>query len=722
MERINFNGKAARKVAGGLLLLATIMLTACNGASGDGAASAGTGTGQGGTNASGPVSISVGLNPNSSVSLGAQTTATATLLDSKKQPIADALVTFSTDSKQATMAPSSGKVLTNANGQAVISLTAASVDANGAGSLQVDAAGASGGSSFTVTGIANYTIGSTSISLEPITLGQTTIDAYATTAVKVKVLINGVASTTPQTVTFTSGCATSGKAKLDATALTIAGEASATYTDNGCTGSDTITASLNIGSTVPRSATLNINPRKSSSLKFVSTTPADGVITLKGFGSAARQETAQVVFQLVDANNNGIQGKAIDFSLDVGVGGVSLQSASSITDSTGKATAIVLAGTQPTPVRVTAKSDGLSSQSNGLSISTGFPDMDSLSLSADRRNINGWKYDGATATLTMRLADHFNNPIPDGTVINFITDGGRIGSNNTGQCQTKDSQCSIVLNSQNPRPVNGRVHIVAYAIGEESFVDKNNNIIADQDAELVDINGAPSDIGEAFIDVNENGKFDFGIDQLVDFNSNGKYDGLESKYIGPADKFVKSDGKFNGSLCLSSWSKCSSTKTLHVFAQDIFIFSSDTPLINTVNDASPFDLATMGPKEGILHNIVMKCGTAVAQTFWIREDNAQNAMPTGTVISYFTKDAGSIGDPEPALPSSTQSPGLKTSATIFSTVVKAPKCSDIKAPDTFVSGTWGISVAVPDHGGGSTKTTKVSANICVYALNPSDCN
>ncbi|MEN9659617.1 MAG: hypothetical protein RL571_3082 [Pseudomonadota bacterium] len=36
MERINFNGKAARKVAGGLLLLATIMLTACNGSSGDG--------------------------------------------------------------------------------------------------------------------------------------------------------------------------------------------------------------------------------------------------------------------------------------------------------------------------------------------------------------------------------------------------------------------------------------------------------------------------------------------------------------------------------------------------------------------------------------------------------------------------------------------------------------------------------------------------------------
>ncbi|MBY0444634.1 MAG: Ig-like domain-containing protein, partial [Burkholderiales bacterium] len=138
MERINFTGKAARKVAGGLLLLATIMLTACNGASGDGAASTGAGTGQGTGNASGPVSIAVGLNPNSSVTLGAQTSATATLLDSNKKPIKDALISFTTDNKLATLTPSSGKVLTNENGQATISLTAASVEANGAGVLQVD--------------------------------------------------------------------------------------------------------------------------------------------------------------------------------------------------------------------------------------------------------------------------------------------------------------------------------------------------------------------------------------------------------------------------------------------------------------------------------------------------------------------------------------------------------------------------------------------------------
>jgi hypothetical protein len=702
VERINFTGKAARKVAGGLLLLATIMLTACNGASGDGATSTETGTGQGTGNASGPVSIAVGLSPNSSVTLGAQTSATATLLDSNKKPIKDALISFSTDNKLATLTPSSGKVLTNENGQATISLTAASVDANGAGVLMVDASGTAGGSTFTAAGAANFTIGSTSISLSEITLGQSPIDAYATTSVKVKVLINGVATTTPQIVSFSSGCANSGKAKLDATVpTTTSGEASATYTDNGCTGSDTITASLNIGSSAPRTAIISINPRKSSTFKFVSNTPTEGVITLKGFGSALRPQSAQVIFQLVDANNNGIQGKTVDFSLDVTVGGVALQQTTGITDSEGKATAIVIAGDQPTPVRVTAKADGLSSQSSALSISTGFPDMDSLSLSANRYNINGWNYNGATASITMRMADHFNNPIPDGTAINFITDGGLIGDGKTtGQCQSVNSQCTIVLSSQNPRPTNGRVHIVAYAIGEESFIDKNNNILADQDNELVDINQKSSDIGEAFIDVNENNIFDLGTDQLIDFNGDKTYN--------------SPDGKFNGMLCLNTFSKCSAKKTLHVFSQQTFIFSSQNPLVNTVN-SSTFDSIQVG-----IRNISLQCGASQNETLWVREDNAQNAMPDGTVISFSTKDAGSIGTSPTEISSSTKASGHKTgNSTVFGVTIKANKCSDLKDP--FVKGTWELSVAVPDHGGGKATTTRIEANLCVYATDPTLC-
>ncbi|AZN36781.1 Ig-like domain-containing protein [Iodobacter ciconiae] len=699
MKQINFKSKTTRKIAGGLLLLAAVMLTACNGSSGDNAGNSSTSTGQGGSNTSGPVALSVALSPNATVTLGAQTTATATLLDSTGKPIADALVTFSADSKSATLTPSSGKALTNANGQATITLTAASIDASGADTLQVEAAGTAGGKTFTATSVANFSIGNTSIALGAVTLGQSTIDAYATTSVKVKVLINGVAATTPQTVNFSSNCATSKKAKLDPTAITINGEASATYTDDGCTGSDTITVSLTTGNNSVLTP-ITINPRKASSLKYVSTIPADGVITLKGFGSEARRETAQVVFQLVDSNNNAIQGAAIDLSLDVLVGGVALQSPTSITDKEGKVTATVIAGNQPTPVRVTAisQSNNLRTQSNGLSISTGFPDMDSVSLSADRFNINGLNYDGATSTATVRFADHFNNPIPDGTAINFITDGGRIGDGKTtGQCQSVNSQCVITLNSQNPRPTQGRVHIVAYAIGEESFVDKNNNIIADQTAELVDINGVSSDIGEAFIDINENGKFDTGVDQLIDFNSNGLYDGP--------------DGLYNGILCNSSFSKCATTKkTLHVFNQQTFIFASDRPLVNTLDASS----SVIAPA---LRKVVLQCNQTQQESLWIRESNAENAMPAGTAINYNTVDAGSIQTKSTVIPSSTQKAGLKTGGiTVFSPVIAAKKCKDMQE-DAVIKGSWGISVAVPDHGGGTALTTDISATLCVYRDN-----
>ncbi|MBY0444587.1 MAG: hypothetical protein K2Q15_05190, partial [Burkholderiales bacterium] len=289
-----------------------------------------------------------------------------------------------------------------------------------------------------------------------------------------------------------------------------------------------------------------------------------------------------------------------------------------------------------------------------------------------------------------------------------ISDGGLIGDGKTtGQCQSVNSQCSVTLSSQNPRPTNGRVHIVAYAIGEESFVDRfvtneKINIFADQDSELVDINGVSSDIGEAFIDVNENGQFDSNIDQLVDFNNNKQYD--------------KPDTLYNGLLCLKTWVKCAPMRTLHVFAQQTFIFSSHIPLVNTVANSSPFDNIQSG-----IRSIRLQCGASQNETLWVRENNAQNAMPDGTVISFSTKDAGSIGTSPTEISSSTKASGHKTgNSTVFGVTVKANKCSDLKDP--FVKGTWELSVAVPDHGGGKATTTRIEANLCVYATDPNLCN
>ena len=68
-------------------------------------------------------------------------------------------------------------------------------------------------------------------------------------------------------------------------------------------------------------------------------------------------------------------------------------------------------------------------------------------------------------------ADHFNNPVPNGTAISFTTEGGAID----GSCLTDDGGCSVTWRSQRPRLPDGRFTILATAIGNESFLDSERN-------------------------------------------------------------------------------------------------------------------------------------------------------------------------------------------------------------------------------------------------------
>src|SRR5206468_6170636 len=130
---------------------------------------------------------------------------------------------------------------------------------------------------------------------------------------------------------------------------------------------------------------------------------------------------------------------------------------------------------------------------------------------------------GQTAVLTARLADHFGNTVPDGTAVNFITEGGSIGSS----CTTTTGSCTATFTSQNLRPTNGRVSVLAYAVGEEGFSDTDGDGLADKvPNELVDANGVSTDMPEAFLDSNENGVRDGG-ETFIDFNNNGNYDAAD---------------------------------------------------------------------------------------------------------------------------------------------------------------------------------------------------
>lgn len=619
-----------KSLVAGLLMAGMLALAACQGTETT-TSSSGSGFGPGGGGGGPPTGAPpvppppVAGVPTLVITLadpitGAATTtvpaiARAIVRDAAGLPLSSVVVTFSTTASLAALVPASGTALTDATGTATVAVNPANLNASGAATLtastQVPA----------TTGSIGFAIGVASVAISTPVLGSNPLSAFGTTSVSVTVTSNGVPVTTPQTVNFSSACSGSGKAVLTPSVLTGAGGvATASYRDNGCGGTDTIIASVT-GFT-PSSAVLTITIPAAGSIQFVSATPKN--ITLKGTGGAGLQETSQVIFKVVDTGGNPIGGQTVNFSLSTTVGGITfangLITSSAISDaSTGQAVVTVNSGTISTPVRVlaTALTSGgvlLSTQSDQLTVTTGIPDQDSFSLSATILNIEGWNYDGTTTVLTARLSDHFSNPVPDGTAVNFIAEGGQMVSS----CVTSGGGCSATMTSAAFRPANGRVTVLAYAVGEESFNDVDGDGLADLvPNELVDANGVSTDMGEAFVDFNENGIRDaIGtsavLEPFIDFNNNAAFD--------------LPDGKYNGTLCneggtpsgISSPGTCSASRSIDVRRNFPIVFSGSNPVF--LFSAPSVNLGNCAP------------GTSATVVVTITDVNG-NIMPAGTTVS-----------------------------------------------------------------------------------------
>ena len=575
----------------------------------------------------------------SAISTGAPATVKATLKDAAGAVIPNAIVTFSTDATLATISPAA-TALTNAAGVATITLSPATIVT--AGATDVKATAQVG--TVAVTGSIGFAVGVAAVTITAPVLGvgAAPLSAFGTTSVAVTVSFGGVPVATPQNVTFASACAGIGKAVLSAGVATVeGGVATGSYRDNGCAGIDVITASA-AGVTSP-STSLVVAAPVTGSIQFVSATPS--IIALKGIGGT---EASQVRFKVLDTGGNPLSGKAVSFGLSTTVGGITLTPAApatAISDAGGLVVTNVNSGTVSTPVRVTASTAGatagttLTTQSSALTITTGIPDQDSISVSATVLNPEFLNFDGNTTVLTVRLADHFNNPVPDGTAVNFTTEGGSI----VASCSTTGGLCSSTLTSQAPRlATDGRYTVLVYAVGEESFTDLNGNGVADLEPnELIDQNGAPTDLPEAFRDDNENGVRD-ATETFLDFNQNGVYDGP--------------DGKYSGVLCDnitpppagSSVGTCSARRALHVRKFIPIIFSGSDAVITKIAPAGTITLN--------------KCPTASEQTVDLRVvDVNGNPMPAGTTIkatstlaeltgiSSFTQDSTNVTPPAGAV-------------------------------------------------------------------------
>ncbi len=386
---------------------------------------------------------------------------------------------------------------------------------------------------------------------------------------------NGSPYTQAASVTLSSNCISSGLAKVGPLSpiTFVNGVATTTYTAQGCSGNDKITATASVSAPgvglLSATGTINVLPPILGSVEFVSATPP--IIALKGTGGAGRSETSVVKFRVKDTSGNIVANQSVSFSLNTEVGGLDWTPKSAFSNNQGLVQTVVSAGTIATSVRVTATLTGtdppISTQSSELVVSSGIPDQNSFSLHIETLNPEAFAdtADGVTSEVTIHVGDHFNNPVPDGTAVAFTTEGGQIASSCLTGIPTLirplpvPGVCSVDWTSSNPRPTDGRVTILATAIGNESFVDGNGNGQLDAVAEpYIDANESGfyesgelftdrdgnlsinpehfADLPEAFRDDNENRRRDDNpAEPFLDFNNVNGYD--------------LADGKYNGILC-----------------------------------------------------------------------------------------------------------------------------------------------------------------------------
>ena len=606
-----FRLKNEALVKGLLLAGATVVLVGCGGGGGGGGGVPGGPTPEGGGSGGGVVTeptvtlsltdLGAGTTSNS-LSFGQNLKATALVLDKTGKPVPNAIVSFgaSPDSLVA-LIPDVGTALTGADGKASIQLAQQSLTSEGAGTLtarsEVDG--------VETADSENFSVSRASVSLEQMQVGRSPLSAYGTTSVSVD--LKGVPNTVPVTVAFTSNCATLGKANLTQSVISLNGKSIANYEDKGCARTDTITATV-AGTSVSSSTSLQVEAPGVSSIRFMSASPE--TIVLKGTGSADFPEVSQVSFKVVDSNGAPIQNALVTFSLSTATGGILLESTAvsgpsdTVTKSTGADGLVqvtVQSGTIPTPVWVIASTTdsggkAITTQSVKLSISTGRPAQDRMSLAVETHNIEGLDYDGEKVGVTVRLSDRLGNPVPDGTSVNFIASGAQIGAT----CQTKAGACSVDFVSSNPR-LDGRVAILAYALGEESFTDLNSDNLYALAVEGPNF----TDLGNAFVDANENGLLDAG-EQSIPYGS-GSSSCVNRLPISPAAPSVIG-------TCDGVWGQA------HVRQSSVIVLSGSDAFVSPRS----FSMA----------------GECSARFPFLLYDKNGNPMPKGTKIVATTTNSG----------------------------------------------------------------------------------
>jgi len=328
-------------------------------------------------------------------------------------------------------------------------------------------------------------------------------------------------------VSFVSTCSGAGLAEFTPATIKTSGTATVTYKDLGCGkelgATDNVVVYIASEADNPNATartTIDVEAAEIGAIQFLTAEPS--LIALSGFGAADVPSLSTLTFQVLDRSGNPMPDRTVNFELDHEYGGAELSLEKAITGADGNVSVILNAGAAAGVVRAKASIDiknssgvitkTITTMSVPITMATSLGDQNSFSLSADSFNPHAWDYDGNTVSLNVRLGDHYQNPVIDGTRVYFRASGGLISPS----CETVAGKCSVTWESSNPRPVDGYVTVVAFTRGQGDFQDANSN-------GLFDLGESFTVYGESYVDANGNGTYDTDgeYQPIVDIDGDG---------------------------------------------------------------------------------------------------------------------------------------------------------------------------------------------------------
>ena len=509
-------GRGAAQALSGMLLIG--LLTACGGGGGSagvpvlGGAVGNTGGGTtGGNTATDVAVVSLALS-STTVTAGAPATVTVTVKNKAGASIPGQVVKFSSDANLAAF--SAPSALTDASGVASVILSPAASTSTGADSVKATVTYA--GKDYTAT--TGFQLTATNVTITSFTSDVAQLSAYG--QANLTVVLAGTSSNSPVNLVLTSSCTNSGKGALTPAAQTTStGRATFTFRDGGC-GAIATSENLQVsvtGTSLTQALRVPVSSPDVASIGFVSSTPS--AIYLRGSGYI---ENADVIFQVKDRSNNGLPGQIVVLEPSVLVGGLTLDGGSTavskLSDKDGNVIVRINSGTVPTPVRIKATLQGsnISTVSSSLAIAVGLPSQLNFSLAQGTRNIEGFSIQGTPNTYSIIASDRLGNPVPNDTAINFVTEGGQIQAIKQTQLDGRGIATTTAnFASASPVPTDGRITVVAYALGEKSFLDVNGNNVYDVGEDF-------QDLGDIFLDRKFDNFYQQSDDQFVSVTTGDK--------------------------------------------------------------------------------------------------------------------------------------------------------------------------------------------------------